>query len=87
MNTYSIEFYAKCPSNGVRIKYALTIQTTHLIMVEDIVEFIEDNTAKPVYQEALAEAIASMFPGVHTMRAHHHGVDIETVRGRHLEAA
>lgn len=80
MNTYSIEFFAKCPSNGVRIGYALEIQTSHLVMVEDLLEFIEDNTAKPVYHEALADALAGMFPGLHTMRAHHHGVSILTER-------
>lgn len=87
MNTYRIEFFAKCPGNGVRVKYHLAIETSELIMVEDILEFIEANTARPVYHEALADAIAGHFPGLHTMTAHHHGVDIETYRAARAEAA
>lgn len=83
LNTYTVEFFAKCPTNNVRIHYTLEIQTTELLMVEDILEFVEDNTANHVYHEALADVFAGVFPGVQIMRANHHGVTIETVRGTH----
>jgi hypothetical protein len=81
LNTYNVEFFAKCPGNGVRVKYTLEIQTEELVMVEDILEFVDENTAQPVYHEQIADAFAGMFPGIQVMRADHHGVHIETVRG------
>lgn len=80
-NTYTVEFFAKCPGNGVRVKYSLQILAGRVVMVEDILEFIEEKTAQPVYHEQIADALARRFPGLQIMRAHHHGVDIVTTRG------
>lgn len=80
MNQYSIEFFAKCPSNDVRIKYSLVINTNALVMVEGILKVVEANTLQPVYHEKLADAFAVLLPGLQVMTAHHHGVDIETTR-------
>lgn len=87
MNRYAIEFFAKCPSNGVRIKYSLAIDTDSLVMVEDILEAVEANTLQPVYHEKLANAFALLLPGLQVMTAHHHGVDIETTRNGDCLAA
>lgn len=81
MNTYAIEFFSNCPNNGVRVKYHLRIETTNMIRVEDIVteaERVEDGT---LFHEEIAERLALALPGRQTLTAHHHGVDIITVRG------
>lgn len=82
MNTYRVEFFAKCPSNGVRIKYDLTIEAPagRVLMAEHILMHVESLTGRPAFHEQLADHLARLLPGRQTLRAHHHGVDIETVR-------
>lgn len=82
MNTYVIEFFARCPSNGLRIKYVLKVETEagRVVMAEDILECIDANTREPVYHERLADALKAQLPGRHTLTAHHHGVGIVTTR-------
>lgn len=78
MNLYRTEFFAFCPSNGVRIKYHLTIETTETIMVEQIVD--EVTLHSKGYHENIADDLFRSFGGRQTLLAHHHGVDIETRR-------
>lgn len=80
MNKYTIHFVRKCPANGLAIAYCLSISTPHILMVEAIKEEVE-NLPDEAYHEALAEALTRCLPGCQTLTAHHHGVDIETVRG------
>lgn len=71
---------AKCPNNGEIIRYALSVESTATIMVEDILVAVD---AIPFvgFHETIAEQLAARLPGRHTLIAHHHGVDIQTVRG------
>lgn len=78
MNTYRYQFVTACPVNGKEIRYALEIKTTSTIMVEDILDACNIEAG---FHEAIADLLYSRFGGVQTMTAHHHGVDIETVRG------
>ena len=80
MNTYSHSFRIKCPSNGKTIGYRLQIQSLEKVMVEEIVQAV---LALPAtgFHEDVADLLAEKLPGLQIVRAHHHGVDIETQRG------
>lgn len=78
MNIYTHSFVVECPNNGVKISYVLTIATPNKIMVEDIVSKCNVGTG---FHEDLADAFHEWFGGRQTMKAHHHGVWIETIRG------
>lgn len=78
MNTYRTEFFATCPSNGVRIKYALTIKTAEVIPVEQIVVKVEG--LDQAFHEEIADELSSAFGGKQTLVAEHHSVSIETER-------
>lgn len=83
MNNYSIEFFSNCPTNGVRVKYALSIEVPSklVIQAEQLVAEVEAvESGPPVFHEEIADRFAAKFPGSHTLKAHHHGVDIETTR-------
>lgn len=80
MNSYSTYFSTKCPSNGQFICYHLEISTSAVIMVEAIQRAIKELPTVS-YHEDNADLLASMLGGRQILRAHHHGVDIETVRG------
>lgn len=80
MNFYTYGFMMRCPVNEKVIRYSLTIETPDRVLVEEIVRVVD---AMPVsgFHEDIADSLASALPGRQTLRAHHHGVDIETVRG------
>lgn len=80
MDRYSIPFTVNCPSNDQTIAYAFSIESNCMIMVEAIMSAINDLPAQE-FHENIADALAKALPGRHTLIAHHHGVDIETVRG------
>lgn len=81
MNTYSVRFKATCPNNGLIIAYKLTIKTREKIMVETIIAACHMHSSG--YHEDIAAAIyARIGAGVHTLRANHHGVRINTVLGK-----
>ena len=80
-NAYRHQFVATCPNNGASIIYNLciTVPDERQIFVEHIV------TACALHRSGFHEAIAAdlfaRFGGHQVLRAHHHGVDIETTRG------
>jgi hypothetical protein len=80
VNTYTAEFFAKCPANAARVKYTLTIETTEMLMVEDINAALLRDEFREGYHEQMADRLAQLLPGRQTMRAFHHGVSIETTR-------
>lgn len=67
MNEYEVEFFARCPENGVRIKYSLQIRTNIVVPVENILTAVGSLTDG--YHEAFAERLAD-----------HHGCKITTHR-------
>lgn len=77
MNTYRYTFIAACPGNGEQIVYTLELRHTQKVLVEHI------KTAcalhKQGHQEEIAADLHTRFGGHLTLRAVHHGVDIETV--------
>jgi hypothetical protein len=79
MNRYTTEFFSFCPTNNVRIKYSLLIETNQTIMVEDIIN--EVTLHDRGYHEAIADQLHRTFGGRQVVIADHHGVRIETVRG------
>lgn len=80
MNRYSRIFVAACPNNGESIIYSLTIETKErMIQVEHIVTATA--LIKQGFHEQIADELHRRFGGRQTLQAHHHGVDIETVRG------
>lgn len=78
MNRYRHRFTCTCPNNGVRVEYVLEVETAGMIMVEAIVEACRVEKA---FHEDLADQLHAKLGGRQVLRAHHHGVDIETVRG------
>lgn len=76
MNIYRYIFASACPNNGEAIIYALEIQTPQRIMVEHI------KTACAMHKKAFHEDIAAdlhqRFGGTLTLKANHHGVEIES---------
>lgn len=80
MNTYTAEFFSKCPGNGARVRYELQIQTSGMLMVERINDVLLTDALREGYHEAFADHLARQLPGRQTLRAFHHGVQIETIR-------
>lgn len=79
LNIYRHRFICVCPENAQPIIYDLEIQAGKMIRVEHIV------VACALFQQAFHENIANdlhkRFGEYQVLRAHHHGVDIETQRG------
>lgn len=77
MNAYRYTFVAACPGNGEQIIYSLELRHKDMVRVEHI------KTACALHKEGFQEVIAAdlhqRFGGVLTLRATHHGVEIETV--------
>lgn len=44
MNIYATKFFAACPNNGVRIEYELSIETTQVLSVEEILAAIDHHS-------------------------------------------
>lgn len=78
-NIYRHRFIAKCPHNGAPILYSLEIETDELIHVEHIV--MACALVDSGFHEEIANSLSKRFKGMQTIKAHHHGVDIETRRG------
>lgn len=80
MNKYIHTFISACPNNGRQIIYTLeiTVPDTRMIQVEHIVTACALH--KRAYHEQIAADLFGRFGGQQTLRAHHHGVDIETTR-------
>lgn len=79
MNIYTRKFVASCPNNGEPIIYTLRIETNRMIQVEHIVTATA--LIKEGFHEQIADQLFNRFGGRQMLEAHHHGVDIETVRG------
>jgi hypothetical protein len=78
VNRYTHEFTAICCANQKQIKYRLVIETQAMIRVEEIVETCDGFESG--FHEDIADNLFNRFGGKQTITAHHHGVDIETVR-------
>lgn len=80
MNIYTRQFVANCPNNGHAIIYTLRIETVdRMIYAEHIVT--ATSLIKEGFHEQIADDLYARFGGRQTLHAHHHGVDISTVRG------
>lgn len=77
MNIYTQHFRATCPANGRAVDYVLTIESPHMIMVENIQSATRELKG---YHEDFADTLWQSFGGNQTLRAHHHGTDVETIR-------
>lgn len=82
MNVYRHRFTVACPNNGLSVIYNLRIRCLRVVMVEEVVAFCATlaSIERP-YHENIADALFAKFGGKQRIRAHHHGVDIETRRG------
>ncbi len=78
LNVYTTEFFARCPNNGIRVKYVLRIEATGTVPVEAIIDHIEK--IREGFHEAIADELFATFRGKQTLTADHHGVTIETER-------
>jgi len=78
VNTYRTKFWARCPVNQQAIDYALRIDTGEVIPAERIREEVERIVSG--LHEEIADGLHAKFGGSQTLTAHHHGVDIETIR-------
>lgn len=80
MNIYTTQFFAECPSNGIRIKYELRIETTEVLSVEAIVTTVDQMGEG--YHEQIADNLLEALGGSQTLIADHHSVTIETRRAK-----
>lgn len=78
MNSYTTHFNAKCPVNGARISYTLSIHTGNVIKAEDITGFV-DAIGSGLHED-IADSLLDRFGGSQRLIADHHGVHIETIR-------
>ncbi len=78
MNIYRHKFTAQCPVNGQEVQYELTIETDSMVSVESITKGCAFEA--PIFHEEIAGHSIKLFGGRQTLKAHHHGVDIETRR-------
>lgn len=78
MNIYQHKFACFCPSNGQQIIYTLKIESQETILVENITAACARNEC--AYQEQLADFLLKRLGGKQTITAHHHGVDVVTIR-------
>jgi hypothetical protein len=80
VNIYRHKFMVRCPNNGRQVFYELEIQSDQMIYVEKIL--LACQMWQQEYHEKMADSLAYQFPDTRQfLRAHHHGVDVETVRG------
>jgi hypothetical protein len=77
--TYQHEFVSVCPNNGKSILYRLEILSSKMIPVEHIVTACA--LIKKGFHEDIAKELHERFGQRQTLRAHHHGVDIQTAVG------
>lgn len=79
INIYRHTFIVQCPANRMPIIYQLEVQSEKMIYVEKIV--VACQMWQQEFHENIADSLAKLFPGTkQILRAHHHGVDVETVR-------
>lgn len=78
MNTYRTQFFARCPANGIRITYNLTISTGLVIEAEKIIDAVE--RIEEGMHEDIADRLLNELGGQQVLKADHHGVQIETIR-------
>jgi hypothetical protein len=77
-NQYKVIFSKPCPVNDLIIKYTLKIKTKNVILVEDLIAFIEHLPSD--YHEIYADKFAHKFGGKQVLKGFHHGVYISTKR-------
>lgn len=80
MNAYTTRFFARCPSNQIRIDYSLRIETYEMLGVEDILTALDE--VDEGYHEEIADQMFARFGGIQKLTADHHGVTIETIRSK-----
>lgn len=78
MNTYTVQFFVFCPNNNIRVMHTLVLKVDRVVMVEDLIDAVTLHTRG--FHEDIADQLCREFGGTQTMTAHHHGVDIQTVR-------
>jgi hypothetical protein len=78
LNVYRHHFYGRCPTNGVRVSYSLTIKSNEVIPVEQILAATDSLDDR--FHEEIADEMIARFGGTQTLEAEHHGVHIETLR-------
>jgi hypothetical protein len=70
-----ITFRAICPIHKVRDQYELTVESPQLIMVEEILEYVESLATVEETQEEITATIAQHFAGCTvTTTGNHSGV-------------
>lgn len=77
--TYQHEFVSFCPQNGKAIRYDLEIQSSKMILAEHIItacRLIEKG-----YHEDIAQQLHARFGQRQILKAHHHGVAVQTTIG------
>lgn len=78
MNIYRHSFYCICPNNEQLIRYKWELQTHEKHMVEDLIETCAK--FQEAFHEEIADTLLARYRGVQILKAHHHGVEIETHR-------
>ena len=78
MNIYTVSFSARCPMNGLGIKYTLEIHTGAVLMAEDLRAHV-DAIGQGLHED-IADALLAKFGGSQRLEAEHHGVHIKTIR-------
>lgn len=81
-NIYHYVFTVTCPNNSRVILYDLEIVHKDMVMVEDIIAACSELPS--CFQEEIADRLYERFGGYQVIKAHHHGVNVETRRGEQI---
>lgn len=59
--TYQVSFVACCPVNDGTDEYSLTLESGHMIPVENLLDFLKVYRREAKYQEEITREIADQF--------------------------
>ena len=74
---YTTGCHLTCPSDGKVIQYRIQIITEAMVMVEEIIEYIEKLNGEPMFQEHLTQDLAVKFKCKCKTFATHQGVAVD----------
>jgi len=68
---HELTAWGQCPVDGAPDRYEITVRSSRVVMVEDILAAADGLLSKPIYQEAFTDQLASKLgAGVTTVCIH-----------------
>ncbi len=76
---YQLTVSGKCPADGGRDAYLVTVHSRHTIAVEDILAAVKASVAEPAFQEIVTERISRFLGATVKTIGTHSGVKVRCV--------